>query len=72
MSPVERLLVPSSLGSTIYEPDKTAVKRNFLRNFLLGKPGGPDFFIMSHPEVRAVAEARCRDVLAAFDRAGRR
>ena len=27
-----------------------------------------DFFIMSHPEVRAVAEARCRDVLAAFER----
>jgi len=23
---------------------------------------------MSHPEVRSVAEARCRDVLAAFDR----
>jgi NAD(P)-dependent dehydrogenase (short-subunit alcohol dehydrogenase family) len=31
-----------------------------------------DFFIMSHPEVRAVAEARCRDVLAAFDVADRR
>ena len=31
-----------------------------------------DFFIMSHPEVRAVAEARCRDVLAAFDLADRR
>ena len=30
------------------------------------------FFIMSHPEVRAVAEARCRDVLAAFDVADRR
>ena len=30
------------------------------------------FFIMSHPEVRAVAEARCRDVLAAFDLADRR
>jgi len=27
---------------------------------------------MSHPEVRAVAEARCRDVLAAFDVADRR
>jgi len=27
---------------------------------------------LSHPEVRAVAEARCRDVLAAFDRADRR
>jgi len=27
-----------------------------------------DFFIMSHPEVRAVPEARCQDVLAAFDR----
>lgn len=25
------------------------------------------FFIMSHPEVRAVAEARCREVLDAFD-----
>jgi NAD(P)-dependent dehydrogenase (short-subunit alcohol dehydrogenase family) len=31
-----------------------------------------DFFIMSHPEVRAVAEARCRDVLAAFDVADHR
>ncbi len=31
-----------------------------------------DFFIMSHPEVRAVAEARCRDVLAGFDVADRR
>ncbi|HUE30014.1 MAG TPA: SDR family NAD(P)-dependent oxidoreductase [Verrucomicrobiae bacterium] len=31
-----------------------------------------DFFIMSHPEVRAVAEARCRDVLAAFELADRR
>ena len=30
-----------------------------------------DFFIMSHPEVRAVAEARCRDILAAFDVADR-
>src|SRR5579862_1997776 len=31
-----------------------------------------DFFILSHREVRAVAEARCRDVLAAFDAADRR
>lgn len=31
-----------------------------------------DFFIMSHPEVRAVAEARCGDVLSAFDAADRR
>jgi len=31
-----------------------------------------DFFIMSHPEVRAIAEDRCRDVLAAFDLADRR
>jgi NAD(P)-dependent dehydrogenase (short-subunit alcohol dehydrogenase family) len=31
-----------------------------------------DFFIMSHAEVRAVAEARCRDVTAAFDVADRR
>jgi short-subunit dehydrogenase len=31
-----------------------------------------DFFIMSHPEVRAIAEARCRDVLAAFDAVKRR
>jgi NAD(P)-dependent dehydrogenase (short-subunit alcohol dehydrogenase family) len=30
-----------------------------------------DFFILSHREVRAVAEARCRDVLAAFDAADR-
>ena len=31
-----------------------------------------DFFILSHREVRAVAAARCRDVLAAFDAADRR
>ena len=31
-----------------------------------------DFFIMSHPEVRAVAEARCQDVIASFDVADRR
>src|SRR5262249_54939636 len=31
-----------------------------------------EFFAMSHPEVRAVAEARCRDVVAAFDAADRR
>lgn len=31
-----------------------------------------DFFIMSHPEVRAVADARCRDVTAAFDAVDRR
>jgi NAD(P)-dependent dehydrogenase (short-subunit alcohol dehydrogenase family) len=31
-----------------------------------------DFFIMSHPEVRAIAEARSRDVLAAFDAVKRR
>ena len=31
-----------------------------------------EFFIMSHREVRAVAEARCRDVMAAFDVADRR
>jgi len=31
-----------------------------------------EFFIMSHPAVRAVAEARCADVLAAFDVADRR
>ena len=31
-----------------------------------------DFFILSHPEVRSVAAARCRDVLAAFDAADRR
>jgi NAD(P)-dependent dehydrogenase (short-subunit alcohol dehydrogenase family) len=30
------------------------------------------FFIMSHPEVRAIAEARCREVLAAFDAADAR
>src|SRR5262249_26682652 len=31
-----------------------------------------EFFIMSHREVRAVAEARCRGVVAAFDVADRR
>lgn len=31
-----------------------------------------EFFIMSHREVRAVAEGRCRDVMAAFDVADRR
>jgi hypothetical protein len=31
-----------------------------------------DFSIMSRPAVRAVAEARCRAVLAAFDVADRR
>ncbi len=29
--------------------------------------GRGDFFVLSHPDVRAIAEARCREMLAAFD-----